>query len=163
MDLFAALAGACVGALLTFFASANVAKIQRKAQRLSQSDELRRTLTVALVRTLLEFWECCQNPSANAHRLRDVESRLAADTAMFNANLNGYRSCCVRWYVEAAISSIRTGHGSWTHGGRVREAICEPLLKWSTVDTAYSNLWFEARAKLRSEDFTPEGILELSV
>lgn len=162
MELFAALAGACVGAILSFVASSSVSKRQRRADELNQAHELRRTLTVALVRTLLEFWECCQNPTANSHRLREIESRLEADIAMFNANLSGYRSCCVRWYVRAAINSIRVGNPSWKDGSRVREAICEPLLKWAALDISYTNKWFEDRAKIKQEEFTPERILTLT-
>lgn len=162
MDLIAALGGAFVGGLLTLLASLVVARRQQKAQELAQEYELRRTLTVALVRSMLEFWECKQNPSANAPRYREVESRLAADIAMFNANLSGHRSCCVDWYVSTAVASIRTGRSEWSEADVVRTVICEPLLKWARLDGFHDNSWFEKRSNLGLENFTPERILDAS-
>lgn len=159
MDLYTALIGAVVGSVLTFVASLIVARNQRNSRERAQAYELQRTLTVALVQSMLAFWECKQNPSANAHRYREVESRMEADIAMFNANLEGYRACCVRWYVSMAVMSIRVSRPQWSKTGAVREAICEPLLKWAGLDSSYGNSWFAARSSLGVDDFTPENIL----
>lgn len=155
MELIVAIVGSLLGGGLSILTAIIVFRRERKAKEAEEESALRRTLAVALVRSVLDLRECQQNPSANAHRSRDVHSLADANLVLFRANLDDPYQSDVGRYVQRVYDHVSTGASTWSTVEGLQLAFCEPLLKWSASAPMYSNSWFSDRAHTSPDEFTP--------
>jgi hypothetical protein len=154
-----AIAGAVVGGLGTALTARWVYKSEEKRRQETQARELRRTLTVNLLKAIGDLRELRTAPERNQYRAGEVESAASSSLALFSAHLDLPREWGMKEWIIRVYDGINEFEEPWLQHHIYQGYVAEQLLGWSVGDPDLPVEWFEELCEVAPTAFVPTDLV----